>query len=183
MSHRKLVSQAEAEAGTSIILRDWSSLRVKQAILALAGGSAPAYLVIEPNAVNLTGTLAAVAFQTSHDKTDATVIDHDIVTNNTRIIAKKAGTLMFDYSAYYETNTLGNDTQIELVLKVNGTTEKEGSRKCFFNYAESNKETFTLGHIHYPIVLAVDDYVEVMHREMAGSARLKLEGKLTVYKM
>ena len=129
---------------------------------------------------NLEGTLIAIAFATQHDKTDATVIDHDVSTNNTRIIAKKAATLMFDWSGYYQTNTLGNDMQFEAVLRVNGSTIKEGSRMDGFNYSETDKETFTHGHIHYPIVLAIDDYVEVMHREIAGAGRLKLEGKLVV---
>lgn len=81
-----LVSQAEAEAGTATIERIWSSLRVKQAIAALAGGTS--------EWSTFSGTRAGgdlIAILGDYDSSDTGLIITLDVANETIIISDDGG--------------------------------------------------------------------------------------------
>jgi len=145
--------------------------------------SAPLYVVAgRTTGLNTPSAFAAIGFDSTKEESDDTKLSHDPAVNNSRITALQAGIYLFDFSGYYETTTFGAQTEIEMIFAKNGVNIAGSSVRCY-NYAESGKEDFTLGHIHYPIVLAVNDYVEVMHKELQGSGKLKLNALLSAHKM
>ena len=109
---------------------------------------------------NLTTSAAALAWDV--ELTDPAGM-HDNVTNNTRVVCKSAGT--YEVSAYvFNSNTSGFGT---LQARLNGTTDIPGS----IARRDASASAALPLQIVFPIVLALNDYIEIMvlHSTAAGN--------------
>ena len=160
-----VISQAEAEAGTSTTERIFTAQRVKQAIAALetgggGGGSDIGAKVTNSSSQSLTSAVVTTLnFDTESYDTDSI---HDTVTNNSRLTIKTAGKYVIVAGMRYTVAiTTGNtffrllkNGTINLAVEENSGSTMRAGRTCSF-----------IGDF------AVNDYVEMQAQQNTGSSK------------
>lgn len=152
-------SQAEAEAGTEAAVRRFSPLRIKQAIDALASGTATASASVRKTVAQSISNSTTTTISWDAEDWDTDTI-HDNATNNSRLTATTSGKYIITAAIVFGSNNAGVR---QLVVNKNGFL---AFQQIFPNNGAGEDQCALTGFVS----LSISDYVEVQVWQNSGGS-------------